>query len=409
MTKKVAEMTFMIKPNNHVLIPMGNDAKEAQELTFLELEKLQYDYICCYNVLTEPKKYELSNFIGTFFVTVFLNNDGASFRLMTGYNSKGLMTQEELKNIIRDYEIAKQKKANKEFKTFLLLDLLINSNRRADAIIIKNDYSIGLYDFSEGKVVEKMKKYNSINDCTTYKERKQYIRKQKQAERIKSYDNKIKTGVEDLENIIINKEKLSVKFYELPAKYYDFNYFYNIFIDNNCRRIYIPNSLCFLMKKEDVSNSFFAIPLRVNIDSPFFMTETRPNINGEIINHIYQNNTFIGISLIYLTMFVTKCTYFEIKYTKNPSEILKKDHYCVLKNGKKRYMYFKDTRTNNWVPISYGILEKHMFMNISLETLMIYISYLCNPNSSTEEIEGIIKYEEVIKEELNFFITDIEM
>lgn len=402
---KEDKLKYKIIKNNHILVPQNNTALKAQELAFLELEKMQYDYINSYNVLTEAKKYEMSNKIGNFFVYCFLNKDGASFRLMVGYDHKGIMTQEELKNVIRDYDIAKQKKYEKKFRTFLLLDLIIFSNRRADAIIISNDYEINLYDFSEGKIAEKIKKYKSIDECNTEKERKQYIRKQKQTQRINSYKDKLKIDTSEIKDImVINDNLMSVKFCNYPCKFYDFNLCYEFYIKGNCKKIYIPNSLCFLMKKEEISDIFYALPLRCNIDAPFFITEQRPKIKQEIINHIYEDNTFIGISLIYLKIFVESFTYFKIRYTKTPYQNDQKNHFCILKGNKKRYMYFEDIRTKNWVPISYGFLEKHLFMNIDLESLMIYISFVCNTECSDDIIKGIIKYDELNKSNFDFFI-----
>lgn len=402
MTKQ--KLKYMINNNNHILIPQNNVSMKAQELAFSFLEKIQYEYIHSYNVLTEAKKYEISNEIGNFFVHCFLNKDGASFRLMVGYKHKGLMTQEELKNIIRDYDIAMRMKKTKKFKTFLLLDLLIVSNRRADAIIINNDYEINLYDFSEGIIAEKIKNFNSVEECETEKEKKQYIRKKKQEQRINSYKNKLKIDSRKIKNIIIDNDSVSIEFCNYPCKFYDFNNCYKFFLEQNCEKIYIPNSLCFIMKKEDISNSFYALPLRCNIDSPFFITEERPIIQSEYINHIYQNNTFIGISLIYLTLFVESFTYFKIRYTKNAYQDNSKNHFYILKNGKKRYMYFEDTRTKNWVPISYGFLEKHLFMNMDLESLIIYISWNCNKECTEDIITSIIKYDELNKSNFDFFI-----
>lgn len=399
-----AQLSFIINENNHILMPNNEVSNKAQQEVFILFEKMQYDYIRSYNVLSENQKYQMSNKIGNFFVNFFLNKDGASFRMMMGFEHKGLMTQEELKNIIRDYEIAKQKKDNKYFKTFLLLDLLFLSNRRADAIIINNNYEIDLYDFSEGEIARKISNYTSIEHCANDKEVKQYLRKQTQSNRIMSYSGKMKIDDRDINHIIIDKEEVSVKFFNLRAKFYYFNYSYESYIYGNCEEMYIPNSLCFLMKKEDVSSVFFALPLKYNIDSPFFITEQRPEIKQEYIDHAYNNDTYIGVSLIYLTLFIESFTYFKIRYTKNAHNELAKNHFYVLKNAKKRYVYFEDTRTNKWVPLSYGFLEKHMFMNVDLETLVIYISSICNQEYSEDIIKSIIKYDDLNASGFDFFI-----
>ena len=151
------ELSYTCKENNHILIPNNKESKQAQEIVFEMIEKKQEIFINSYNVLTMNNKIRMSNEICFLFVKCFFNGDGASFRMLVGYEHKGLMTQEELKNIIRDFKIAKAKKKSGGFRTFLLLDLCIYSNRRADAIIINNDYKIELYDFSEGKIAEKIK------------------------------------------------------------------------------------------------------------------------------------------------------------------------------------------------------------------------------------------------------------
>ena len=163
MKKEKSLLSFSIKEGNHILIPNNDVSRKSQEFAFRKIEDLQFELIKHYNVFSDSMKIKLSNEICSFFIRTLLNGDGASFRLLVGYEHKGLMTNEELKNIFRDYEIAKKKIENNEFKTFLLLDLCIYSNRRADAIIITNDYKIELFDFSEGKVVEKIKYEDEIN------------------------------------------------------------------------------------------------------------------------------------------------------------------------------------------------------------------------------------------------------
>ena len=141
------------------------------------------------------------------------------------------MTNEELKNIFRDYEIAKRKIENNEFKTFLLLDLCIYSNRRADAIIITNDYKIELFDFSEGKVVEKIKHEDEIN--LSESELVQKKRKEKQQKRIDSFKNKINVDCTPIDNVIVDNKKLNVTFIELNTTFYSFNDSYEYFLEHD--------------------------------------------------------------------------------------------------------------------------------------------------------------------------------
>jgi len=264
------KLSFKLEEGKHLLIPNNKISLKAQNISFEYFEKMQYDYIQLYYRMNDSERYINSNRISNFFVTVFLNNDGATFRSLIGLNHKGLMTKEELKNIKRDYEIAFRKKKNNEFRSFLLLDLLPLSNRRADAIIITNDYNIELYDFSEGKIVEKIKNNDSQ---LTESEKKQKERKQKQQERIDSYKGKISFNTAEMKDIILDDEKRTINYYNLNSTFYDFNYIYKLFKNNKYETTYIPNSLCFLITESKLNSIFYAKPLRANIDSPYFITE----------------------------------------------------------------------------------------------------------------------------------------
>lgn len=230
------KLSFKLEEGKHLLIPNNKTSLKAQNISFEYFEKMQYDYIQLYDRMNDSEKYINSNRISNFFVTVFLNNDGATFRSLIGLNHKGLMTKEELKNIKRDYEIASRKKKNNEFRSFLLLDLLPLSNRRADAIIITNDYNIELYDFSEGKIVEKIKNNNSQ---LTESEKKQKERKQKQQKRIDSYKGKISFNTAEMKDIILDNENRTITYYNLNSTFYDFNYIYKLFKNNNYETTYI--------------------------------------------------------------------------------------------------------------------------------------------------------------------------
>lgn len=395
------QLRFKFKSNKHVLIPDNEVSEKAQNVTFEWFIKLQLNLINKYDSFNEDEKYKYSNMIGEYFVKCFFNGDGATFRSLVGYEHKGLMTKEELKNVKRDYDIAVKKVKNKEFKVFLLLDIIPSSNRRADAIVITNNYEIELYDFSEGIVAEKIKNKDiSLNKS----EEKQRIRKEKQAKRIESYKNKINVDCTPINDIIIDNKSTNVIFYNLNTKFYDLNFAYEIFRRNNYNNTYIPNSLCFLMKKENSSFPFVSMSLKHRIDNPFFITEGKPIIKESILTDIYEKNIYIGISLYYAKLFITNFTNFNIKLSKRVQSGMEKSHFYITKNRKKRYVYLEDSRTGNWISVGIGILEKHMFMNIDLESIIIYLAKACNKNDDENFARGIIKYDKLKDSEFDFFI-----
>lgn len=399
------QLKYKAIKGNHILQPLNEKSKKAQELGFEFFEKMQLDYINNYSTLNEKNKYKISNDIANFFVKCFLNGDGSTYRRIVGHNSKGLMTNEELKNVRRDYKIAIKKKKSGEFKCFLLLDLLINSNRRADAVIIDNNYKLRLFDFSEGIVVDKIKKYESIDECESDSERKQFFRKQKQQKRIDSYNEKIDNDNNVLKDIIVDDDQLDLYYKSLNSNFYDFNYSYKMFLQRNRKKTYIPNSLCFLLKKEDLDSSFIAYPLSANIDSPFFTTMYRPIIEEKYINDIYIHNTFIGVSLWYLQIFFNEFTYFKVMLSRRNDILLNKNQVKIKKRNKIKYIYLKDIRTNKWIPFSYGLIEKHLFMNLDLKTWIKYIASLYNyDNDSLTKDEKLINYKKLKNSFFDFFI-----
>lgn len=396
-------LSFRLEDGKHVLQPNNSISELAQNLSFQYLEEEQYKFIQKYAELNDDEKYLNSNSISNFFVMCFLNGDGASFRRIVGDDHKGLMTVEELKNVKRDFEIALRKKNNGEFKTFLLLDIIPYSNRRADAVVVTNEYNIELYDFSEGIVSEKIKKV--CDNQLKPSEIKQKHRKEKQNIRIESYKGKIKNNCETINDIIIDKEKVNVHYFDLNTEFYEFNYIYTLFKKGNYKTLYIPNSLCFLMTKENATFPFCALPLKHNIDSPLFITEEKPIIEEAILNDIYEKNIYIGISIIYAKLFITEFTYFKIHLSKKPQEFMEKHHLSLLtKSGKKKYVYLEDLRTNKWIPIGIGMINKHFFMNISLKSMMIYLAKLCNPEENDNFAHDIIKYEKLKNSEYDFFV-----
>lgn len=404
MKKEKSLLSFSIKEGNHILIPNNEVSRKSQEFAFRKIEDLQFELIKHYNVFSDSMKIKLSNEICCFFIRTLLNGDGAPFRLLVGYEHKGLMTNEELKNIFRDYEIAKKKIENNDFKTFLLLDLCTYSNRRADAIIITNDYKIELFDFSEGKVVEKIKYEDETN--LSESELVQKKRKEKQQKRIDSFKNKIKADCTPIRKVIVDNKETNITFIELKTTFYSFNDSYKYFLDHNREKCYIPNSICFLYNEITNKNLFISFPLKYNIDSPFFITEKKPIIDSKIIEDIYMNNTYIGISIPYALMFINEFTFFKIHATKRQDKNLGKNQMSLLFNGKRKYIYFEDTRTNKWIAISWGFVHKHVYMNIDLKSMMIYIDSICNPECEKEFINNVIKYNELKNSEYNFFIVE---
>lgn len=86
---------------------------------------------------------------------------------------------------------------------------------------------------------------------------------------------------------------------------------------------------------------------------------------------------------------------------------MEKYHLSLLtKSGKKKYVYLEDLRTNKWIPIGIGMINKHFFMNISLKSMMIYLAKLCNPEENDNFAHDIIKYEKLKNSEYDFFVFE---
>ena len=66
------------------------------------------------------------------------------------------------------------------------------------------------------------------------------------------------------------------------------------------------------------------------------------------------------------------------------------------------FFFLEDERTNNWVPIGLGMLEKHMFMNIGLKSIMIYIAKICNKDKDDKFAYNIIKYQKLKNSSFDF-------
>ena len=105
-------------------------------------------------------------------------------------------------------------------------------------------------------------------------------------------------------------------------------------------------------------------------------------------------------------MFINEFTFFKIHATKRQDKNLGKNQMSLLFNGKRKYIYFEDTRTNKWIAISWGFVHKHDYMNIDLKSMMIYIDSICNPKCEKEFVNNVIKYDELKNSEYNFFIVE---
>ncbi len=131
-------------------------------------------------------------------------------------------------------------------------------------------------------------------------------------------------------------------------------------------------------------------------------------LDQEIIEDVYRNNTYIGLSIPYAVFFIDNFTYFKIHAEKRQDKLLGNNQLSLIIKNKKRYIYLEDVRTKKWVALSRGIIEKHLFMNLSLKTMMIYIDCICNPNANDNFTYNIIKYKELKDSEMNFFAIDID-
>lgn len=209
MNKDDQKLIFKAIGGNHILQPQNEISAKVQKALFDLLENKQEEIINNYDHLSDDEKFKITNALSGFFVEVLMNGDQASFKILLG-TGKGLINKQELKNIKNDFKIAKKKRILGEYRTFLLLDLLPHSNRRADAIIVSNGYKIELYDFSEGKVAEKIKNYQGDTKDLNDSEKKQLNRKNKQQERISSFHDKISMSANFLKDVVVDNDNLNV-------------------------------------------------------------------------------------------------------------------------------------------------------------------------------------------------------
>lgn len=147
------------------------------------------------------------------------------------------------------------------------------------------------------------------------------------------------------------------------------------------------------------------LPLKRAIDAPHFTADGR-FIHHDFIDDIYKNDTNIVFSKYYFFYFFDKFTSFDIVLRKKIEKNKLINQVKLIKDGKIRGIMIKDLRTNNSIPLTYQLLFKHAFMNMSLKSWCEYLSAICNGSFSDKKFNQDSFYVEKIKQECFFF--DIE-
>ncbi len=379
---KEDKLKYKFDINKYILIPQNEISKRAQEKSFLLFETMQLNYIKDYNIENEENKDSINEII-SFFIKVFLNGDSNVFKLLVGFEKDKKMSKFEHDKIMEDYNEMKKMKKAKKIKTFFMLDIVPYSNRRADCIVITNDYNIELYDVSVGKVAEKLKNNPNILELTE-SEQKQLIRKKKQETRIKSFTNKIKPSSTNIKKIYSDEEEINIKYFEQKdTKFFDINAAIDTLKKNKEEKVYIPGSLCFLTTNI-TEGIFIYFEFSEASKNPFFINSGNIGVNKSNILFLKENKVYIAVSKIYLNIYLSLFTPFSIttgklfddnKYVKQMSKVI---------NKKNKGLWLHDKRTNKKIQLSYGILYKHIYHFMSLYSLTEYISFLINMNESRE-------------------------
>lgn len=397
------EMRFSVEDGNHILRPENELAVFAQASCFEILEKMQAELIDMYDKLSDDQKIKHANRLSSFFVDILMNGDQVSFKMLLGQQGRGLMAKEELSNAKKDFEIAKRDKNRGDYKTFLLLDLFPYSNRRADAIIITNQYKIMLHDFSEGIIAEKLKNYHGNLEDLTSSEQKQLCRKNKQNARILSYKDKIDMNTISLDDVIIDSEASNVKYYYSEPKLFNFNRAYQEFINSDRKRVYIPSSVCFLSRaSEHQPSDLFTFPLKGYIDSPYFTMQGR-FIDSNFVEDIYMHGTNIIFSKYFFFYFFEAFTCFDIRLIKRIDQDNFKNQIKLTVDKKVKGIFIEDSRTGKRFPLTYQLLFKHAFMNMSLVSWCEYLSALCNQTFGDKKFNKDSFYVNEVKNKCSFF------
>lgn len=397
------EMRFSVEDGSHVLRPENELAVFAQASCFEILEKMQAELINKYDKLSDDQKIKQANRLSGLFVDILMNGDQASFKILLGQQGKGLMTKEELSNLKKDFEIAKRDKNRGDYKTFLLLDLLPYSNRRADAIVITNQYKIMLHDFSEGIVAEKLKNYHGNEEDLTSSEQKQLRRKNKQNARILSYKDKIDMNSSSLEEVIVDNKASNVRYYCSEPRLFDFNRAYREFLSSDRKRVYIPSSICFLSRaSEHQPSDLFTFPLKGYIDSPYFTMQGR-FIDNNFIEDVYMHDTKIIFSRHFFFYFFEAFTCFDIRLIKRIDGDNFENQIRLTVNKKVKGIFIEDSRTGKRLPLTYQLLFKHAFMNMCLMSWCEYMSALCNQTFEDKKFNKDSFYVDEVKNKCFFF------
>lgn len=407
---EVAKEPLFIANDCYILIPGNEMSKKTQKISFDTIENMQIELINNYKELEKSERIRLSNQLFSFIVKIFFNGDPSALKAFTGYHGKMSMTDDELSNIKRDYEIAKSKKENKEFLTFFLLDIFPGSNRRADAVVLNNNYDLELYDFSEGVVVEELKKFKGdINELSKSKQ-KQYLRKKKQKEKNDSFSGKFSPFTEEILDVEIFDDSKGIKYLFIDDfNIYNFNNSYKYFLEHNRQRTFIPLSICFLLNKDDHSDVMVEFPLKTYIDHPHYVNEKK-FIDQKYILDIYSNDTKIGLSWIYFNMYFEMFTHFKIILKRREVQYKGKlfEHFGVKDQyGRKKFVYLKDERTGNELPLSLGLIFKHLYSNFNLKTMTVYMSKMCNQNFNYPIIDIEKFHQEIIKNDFDLKMKDL--
>lgn len=350
------------------------DSKDQLEFNQLKLIKQYYS-------LDEDERLKYINILGSWLVVEYLNGDGTNLKIYLGLTGgKGYLNEQELVNVERDFWLGIKKKKAGEIKYFFLLDLLPMSSRMADAIVIDKENRVRLFDFTSGEIAEKLDKFTGdINDLPE-KQKSQLLRKERQKDRIDSFEGKI---LDDFEKT----EKLKLPYGEANMIYYTANNVYDIdkvlkeYINDNTLYGYdspIKNTFCFFSKPNIDYEYCMLFPLKGNIDDPIYIHGDRM-ISHEVINFIYKTDISIAFNLGYFLYFIEEFTNFKF-------ELLNKMSFrkgmiqleMVNKKGHTKGVFLRDKRTKCIMPLTYGFIHKHVYRNIDAYELVKYLSYACN-------------------------------
>lgn len=395
------KLIFEVDQDKYILIPKNEASRKAQEAAFVLFENMQLKYINEY--YKNDNNIEKSHTLMTFFIKGFLNGDSKAFNLLIGYDHQGMMTKFELSKILEDFNEMKRLKSEKKIKTFFMLDLVPYSNRRADCIVVTNEYEIELFDVSVGFVADKLRNNPDLTKLSDT-ELKQFNRKKKQNDRIESFKGKIKPSAYTIDDIVIDDKSLRINFYhQSNTKFYDINYAVKSLEKSKDNKVYIPNSVCFLTKEKINDELFVSFELANKINHPFFIRANSPQLTIDNYKKIKDNNYYIAISKYYLYIYLELFTPFKIlkgKYYSNS----KYSHQISAKiNGKTRGFWIYDTRTKKRIALTFGLLYKHIYQSFSLFSLTEYISFLINQTETAEFHKAAYKYDEKNQKNYSFF------